>query len=172
MHYITLYEKFYNPPLEIKVRLDNIVKGLIDKHHGGRKFFDELDAAIKDIVNEDMLIALLKGSTNEYICTSGEFGNKIYTLWKNKKIKCKGIVVFNGKMSTLDLGVQKWYPEDFDLQNKEFIYIDDSYFSGGTANKINSFLQEKNSKLKSISVIYDGCKEKKKYVRSFFRYYK
>ncbi len=165
-------EKFYNPPQEIKDRLDSIVKDLLSKYEGGRPFFDALDDSIKDITNQDMMMALLKGNTNEWVATSGEFGDKIYKLWKEGKFKCKGLVVFNGKMLTNKTGVNGWYPTDFELDGKDFVYIDDSYFSGSTAKKINDFLKEHNSKIKLVSVIYDGSKEKVRGVKSFFRYYK
>ena len=165
-------EKFYNPPSEIKEKLHSIVNDLLSKHEGGKPFFDALDDAIKDVYNEDMILALLKGNSNEWIAASGGFGDRVYNLWKRGKFRCKGIVVFNGKMMTNKTGVNNWYPPDFDLSNKDYVYVDDSYFSGGTARKINGFLSEHNSKIKHVSVIYDGSKEKSKLVKSFFRYYK
>jgi hypothetical protein len=172
MKYLELFERFYNPPTEIKERLDSIVADLLSKHEGGRPFFNALDNAIKSVFNQDMILALVKGNTNEWIATSGEFGDRIYKLWKEGEFKCKGMVVFNGKMQTNKIGVHGWYPEEFDFENKQFIYIDDSLFSGSTANKIDDFLHDHNSKIKSVSVIYDGSKKKNKMVKSFFRYYK
>ena len=168
---ITIFERFYNPPQEIKDKLDAIVKDLLLKYDGGRPFFNALDASIKSITNNHMILALVKGNSNEYIATSGEFGDIIYKLWKEGKFNCKGMVVFNGKMLTDRTGVNAWYPEDFDLNDKQFVYIDDSLFSGSTYRKINEFLTDHNSKIKSISVIYDGSKNKNKLIRSFFRYY-
>jgi len=172
MKHLELFERFYNPPTEVKNKLDDIVQSLLTKYGGGREFFDALDDSIKSITNKDMILALLKGNSNEWVATSGEFGDTIYRLYKNGDFKCKGLVVFNGKMLTHKTGVSGWYPIDFDLDNKEFIYVDDSYFSGSTARKIDDFLKEHNSKIKSVSVIYDGSKERSKMVKSFFRYYK
>lgn len=170
-HIIPFNEKFYNPPQEIKNRLNSIVKDLLSKHGGGRPFFNALDDSIKDITNQDMILSLVKGNSNEWVATSGEFGDKLYNLWMEKKFRCKGIVVFNGKMLTNKIGVTSFYPQKFDIENKEFVYIDDSYFSGSTSRKIDDFLKENNSKVKGISVIYDGSKSKLKNVKSFFRYY-
>ncbi len=97
-----------------------------------RKFFDELDNSIKRILSKDIIISLSKGNPNEWIASSGEFGDIVYKLWMEGKIKCKGLIVFNGKINTYDLNVISYYPEDFNLNNKEFIYIDDSLFSGKT----------------------------------------
>lgn len=171
MKYLQLFERFYNPSQEIRDKLNSIIKDIKSKYVGGKPFFDALDDSIKSITNQDMILALLRGNTNEWISTSGEFGDVVYKLWKEGKFKCKGLVVFNGKMLTNREGVKDWHPVDFDLDDKEFIYIDDSYFSGSTSRKINEFLNEHNSKIKSVSVIYDGSKEKNKSVKSFFRYY-
>ena len=171
MKYLEIFERFYTPTIEIKNKISNIVKDLLSKYKGGRRFFDALDDSIKSIYNEDMIISLLKGNSNEWIASSGEFGDKVYKLWKEDKIKCLGMVVFNGKMNHLKIGINSWYPNDFDISNKKFIYVDDSYFSGNTAKKINNFLSERNSKIKSIFVIYDGSKNRSKMVKSFFRYY-
>ncbi len=172
MRHLVLFEKFYNPPIEIKNRLDSIVNDLLYKYKGGIKFFNALDDSIKDITNQDMIISLVKGNSNEWLATSGEFGDKLYKLYEKGKFKCKGIIVFNGKMLTKKAGIRTWYPSTFEIVDKEFVYIDDSYFSGSTVNKINEFLKENNSKIKSVSVIYDGSKDRSRMVRSFFRYYK
>lgn len=171
MKHLVMFERFYQPSSDIKERLDELVKELEEKHGGGRPFFNALDDNIKSITNVDITLALVKGLKNEWIATSGEFGDKLYKLWKDGKFECKGMVVFNGKMLTNKTGVNSWYPPDFELDNKRFVYVDDSYFSGSTANKINNFLNQHNSKVKRVFVIYDGSKEKKKGVESFFRYY-
>jgi hypothetical protein len=171
MKNLLIFERFYKPPIDIKIRLSEIVKELESKFGGGKEFFEELDNRIKDIENEDMILNLVRGNSNEWLISSGGFGDRLWKLWKSGKIKCKGLVIFNGKMLTLDKGVENWYPPDFDLNDKKFIYIDDSYFSGSTVRKIDSFLKKYNSSIKSVSVIYDGSKKNTNFVKSFFRYY-
>lgn len=172
MKYIKLYEKFYNPSKEIKDKLDSIIKELLNKYDGGKQFFDKLDDSIRDITNQDMILSLVRGNDNKWIAASGKFGDILSNLYDDGKFKCKGIVVFNGKMLTKDKGVTTWYPANFDLNNKQFVFIDDSLFSGSTYRKIDAFLNEHDSSIESISVIYDGSKTKDKMVSSFFRYYK
>jgi hypoxanthine-guanine phosphoribosyltransferase len=172
MKYLKLFEKFYSPPREVKDKLHLIIKNLTKKYKGGKEFFHALDDSIKDITNQDMILALLKGNSDEWIATSGAFGDIVYKMWEDGKFKCKGLVVFNGKMLTHKKGVNNWYPVDFDLSDKEFIYVDDSFFSGSTYKKINGFLKENNSIIKEVSVIYDGSRMKTNIVKSFFRYYK
>ena len=96
----------------------------------------------------------------------------LYELYDNSKIKCKDVVVFNGKMQTKKTDISWYYPHDADISNRQYVYFDDSYFSGRTVEKINKFLSEYNSKIKSVNVVYDGSLKKKDNVHSFYRYYR
>ena len=153
-------------------KLNKIVKDLLKKYVGGRPFFNALDAAIKNVVNEDIIIEVMRGLDNEWIATSGGFGDRLYNLWKSGKVRCRGMVVFNGKMCTKDKGVTCWYPADIDVDNKEFVFVDDSLFSGGTVKKVDDYLTEfHGSKIKNVSVVYDGSPNKNSLIKSLFRYY-
>ena len=59
------------------------------------------------------------------------------------------------------------------LRCNEFIFIDDSYYSGKTMKSIEKALQNINPKAKitKIFVVYDGSKAKNDNVISLFRYY-
>lgn len=171
MKHLMIFERFYKPSMDIKKRLDELVDKLKEKFGGGIQFFEALDDKIKSIANEDMLIDLTKGSKTEWIATSGGFGDSIYKLYEEGKIECRGVIVFNGKMLTNNLGVESWYPANIEIDNKKFVYVDDSYFSGGTVKKINNFLKSKNSLIKRVFVIYDGSRKKKKLIKSYFRYF-
>lgn len=164
-----LKEQFNAPSIFARQRLHNIVKRLIDDFEGGPEFFHALDAEIKKISNEDLIIELLSGCKNQYVCSSGGFGSKVQSLIDDGKIKCKGFVSFNGKIIEKRLGVRSWIPQNFDFNNKAFIYVDDSYFSGRTSSMINKFLKKHNSYIKDIYVIYDGSINGK--VKSFYSYY-
>lgn len=167
-----LFEKYYSASPELKDKIDKIVSELLLKYKGGKEFFDALDDKIKDIsLNKKIINELVKGKSNSHIISSGEFGDLLYKLWKKGEFKCKSMVVVNGKILTGDLPVYNWYPKEEVLENKEYVFIDDSYFSGKTANKINEFLKKKNSKIKYVQVVYDGSKKKNKGVKSFYRYY-
>ncbi len=172
MKYLVLFERYYRPSIDARTRLDNLAKELRIKHHGGLKFFDELDDYIKDSRNEDITLELVRGTSKEWIVTSGEFGDKLYKMWKDGKFRCRGVVVFNGKITTKGESVKSWYPEDFDINNKNFVFIDDSYFSGTTKSKIGEYLEKLNSGIKKVLVIYDGSKVKTDMVKSFYRYHK
>jgi hypothetical protein len=151
--------------------MKSIVDELTIKYRKGRPFFNALDDIIKNKDNRDIILELVKNCENEWIASSGEFGKIIYDLYSDGIFKCKGVVVFNGKMLTNNISVESWIPEEFDLNNKDFIYVDDSYFSGGTVKKIEGFLLNYNSKIKLVNVMYDGSEEKSTLVNSFYRYW-
>ena len=147
-----------------------VIKQLLKKYVGGRPFFDALDEYIK--THDDMMVALIKGFENEHIVTSGTFGDNLYELYEQGKFKCKSITVFNGKICTKKKGVTCWYPAMVDLEDKEFIFVDDSTFSGRTIKVIDEYLKKHhNSRIKGVSVAYDGSKQKDPKVKSLYRYY-
>jgi hypothetical protein len=158
-------------PKTIYDDLESLVAKLIDKYKGGRKFFDALDDQIKGVTNKKMILELLKPFQNEYVLSSGGFGRTLYKLYQDNQFKCKGFASFNGKMATQGKGVTGFIPDDFKINGKKFIYVDDSYFSGGTVNKINEYLKQYDSEIKQVAVVYDGNKKKTPFVKSFYRYY-
>lgn len=164
MRYIKLFEKF-GVSDKIKTIINNIVTS---GNRKGVSFFDALDDAIKD---EEIVLELVKNHEDDWIASSGGFGDVLFRLQEEGKFSCRGLVIFNGKMLTNNLGVNSWYPKEFDLNNKKFIYLDDSYFSGGTVKKISDFLKTKNSVITEVSVVYDGSEEKLDNVNSFYRYW-
>ena len=151
--------------------MKSIVDELTNRYRKGRVFFDALDDAIKSIENRDIILELVKNCENEWVASSGEFGKIIYELYLEGAFTCKGVVVFNGKMLTNNINVESWIPSDFDMYNKDFIYVDDSYFSGGTVRKIERFLDTHNSSIKKVNVMYDGSEERLSTVNSFYRYW-
>ena len=57
------------------------------------------------------------------------------------------------------------------FNNKKFIFIDDSFYSGKTLSKIKEYLLSSNGELIATYVFYDGCKEKTKDLYSIYSYY-
>ena len=147
-----------------------VIKRLLRKYVGGKPFFDALDDYIKN--HDDMMLALVQGLEDEHIVTSGSFGDNLFELYEEGKFNPKSLTVFNGKICTRGKGVTCWYPADADLDNKEFVFVDDSTFSGRTIRVIDNYLRKHhNSKIKEISVAYDGSKQKDPKVNSIYRYY-
>lgn len=171
MKHLIKFEKFVEPSKRIYDKLEQLIDKLLMEYKGGKEFFDALDDTIKDSINKDIIIELMRGKENEWVCTSGGFGDRLYELYEKGEVNCKGMLVFNGRILTKKKKVTYWYPSDFDIHNKEFTYIDDSLFSGSTWKKINEFLMVYDSSIKDINVVYDGSKEKNPIVHSFYRYY-
>jgi hypothetical protein len=147
-----------------------VIKQLLKQYVGGRPFFDALDEYIKN--HEEMMLALVTDMENEYIISSGVFGDKLYNLYERGLFKAKGVTVFNGKICTKKKGVTCWYPPDIDIDNKEFIFVDDSTFSGRTIKVIDNYLKRyHNSGIYGVSVAYDGSKERDPKIKSLYRYY-
>ncbi len=152
-------------------KVENLIDELLVKYKGGFEFFEALDRQIKTVMSEEIILNLTKKLENEFIASSGEFGDIAYKLYESGKIKCKGFIVFNGKILTQNRGIEYFYPENFNLSDKEYVYIDDSYFSGKTVKTINNFLNKYNSSIKGVNVVYNGSPEKTNFVKSIYRYY-
>ena len=75
-----------------------------------------------------------------------------------------GEEITGGIMSNLEI-----IPED--LYDQQIIFIDDSFYSGKTHNKIETFLRSRGTKIYKTYVFYDGCKSEYNDVVSLYRYY-
>lgn len=150
-------------------KLDGIVKQMIETHDGGEKFFDNLDEEIRrDIDIIDNIIDMIPDFKNKNIIVSGSFGRVFFDYIKLISLYPNRIVWVNG-------GLRKGEDINVDLQNyknREFIFIDDSLYSGKTRDKIDSELYKYSSYISSTYVAYDGSKNKDETVFSLYRYYK
>jgi len=61
MEHLKTFETFQDAPVEIKNKLEELIEKLLAKYKGGRPFFDALDDQIKNSLNEDITISLMKG---------------------------------------------------------------------------------------------------------------
>lgn len=149
-------------------KLDNLVKEMIKEHEGGEKFFDNLDEAVRE---ETYTYDLMKlAGRLLYTCNiivSGKFGRYFMNFVETSKLKVN--IVNGGLRSGARIEDDLCYIEELD--NKEFIFFDDSFYSGKTRNVIKEYLEERGAVLLDTYVIYDGSKEKDPYVHSLYRYY-
>jgi hypothetical protein len=109
------------------------------------------------------------------IISSGNFGKWILKLVEEEEIKFDGnIVVTTGSIrkikkdenNIVDI-IQKRFD---DISNKNFIFMDDSYFAGGTRDRISEYLNNFNSKIKKSYVFYTHNLENPNEVFSFYCY--
>jgi len=147
--------------------IHNFVLGLLEKHpKGGESYFDELDDFLINNFFFDLIINKSYTKNTIFIC-SGKFGIAFYNYIYIKNIPC---IVFNGDLRKEDnyayIISRNINLIDRDFLYRDFVYIDDSYFSGKTMRKCMSFL---NIKEYRTFVLYDGSKQKE--VKSIYKYY-
>lgn len=167
--------------LKIKGFVDNILKN----KKGGNTFFDDLDSEMKKPNNLDLIESLFnriyeKYSQNFNLVVSGGFGDFIIYLLRKDILKCKGSILqltgsltshFN-KLNTLNTNKSAVIVfQKGELSNREYIFVDDSYYSGTTENVINILLKEYNSSIIDTFVMYDGNDKKSDSRNSLFNYY-
>lgn len=147
--------------------LNLVVKDCINKHEGGEVFFDNLDENIRKINIVDVLLEKIKEDC--VFVVSGKFGRYFYQTYSNKF----AILVVNGSLRKSDSKVEICDIFDFygGVNDRDFIFIDDSFYSGKTRNKINEFLERFRSKIIHSYVVYDGSLIKQENVTSLYRYH-
>ena len=168
MKHIVEYNQYSESPEE---KLNNIVEDILHQEGGGENFFDKLDDAIKDPKNVDITLALFnkiyeKYNHNYNLVVSGSFGKKLLELNRKERIHCDGTFVLmagsitshQNKMGliTKNKEVKIEFQDDQIGDGKEFIFVDDSYYSGTTYKLIKKFLEDRGSTIKEVYVIYDG----------------
>lgn len=153
------------------VGIDKIVEDMIKQHKGGERFFDHLDDIVKNNQSiTDMLITLAEHhsglpSKDMNIIVSGEFG-RLFSNNYQKKFNTL-LVVKGGLRKNIQIDDLSFT----DIKNKEFIFFDDSFYSGKTRNAIENELVKNGAALQCSAVAYDGSKNKDCKVHSLYRYY-
>lgn len=186
MKFLLEYSKYHSNP---EAKLRNIVERLLDTEKGGEKFFDALDDEIKNPENEDIILALFNKIYQKYnkysndfnIVVSGSFGRRILQMNKDSKLFCGGtFVLMSGSITshknkmgliTKNKEVKVEFQDDYIGGGKEFIFIDDSYYSGTTYKLIKKFIEERKSTIKEVYVIYDGNDTPDENRHSLYSYY-
>ena len=101
------------------------------------------------VVNEDITIAFTKRKFKWMDNIIREFGAEFMIYGKIKKLNVRRGWHLTEKMPCMKLGKMNGYPDNFDISNKQFVYVDDSYFSGNTVK--NKRLPTKmNSSIKVV----------------------
>ena len=163
---------------DLEYMMHPIVSECLDKYKGGESYFNELDSLIK---NDEVLMVLflayaVQDSGIYNVILSGEIGLRYMQLQlQNKVPNYINLMVVNGglrKNSEITGGIMsncEVIPEGLD--NMDVIFIDDSFYSGKTRNKVNEFLYHRGTVIYGTYVFYDGSKEKHDNVVSLYRYY-
>ena len=143
------------------------VEKCLKSHTGGEAYFTELDAEIK--ADENLLRTFLhqiiiKTKVNNFVM-SGEIGRYYAALFSPEDINLFLLPggLRNGKEIPYNIG--RIY------EGMEFVFVDDSYYSGKTLNAVKKYMESTGAKIIANYVFYDGSRENKDNVRSIYRYY-
>ena len=149
--------------------MDELVEQILKEHKGGEKFFDNLDAAMRESNYFDMLLALIQEyHTHQPLILSGTFGKLLFNYMRPSKFEA---ILFNGGLRKSN------FPQIIKgmgviLQDEEFFFVDDSFYSGKTRDAIAGVLARCNSVISNTFVLYDGSIARDEKVKSIYRYYK
>lgn len=155
------------------IEMESLVNDCLIQHEGGEKFFDAIDEKLR---NDNLLITMMIGKVIEhesfdYIIVSGNFG-KVFKDFCIKHIGKKfsnSIIVVNGGLRNNN-EIEPFY-NNYEINNKNIVFIDDSYYLGRTRDKIKEAIENNGGNLICSYVFYDGSKIKDDSVHSFYRYY-
>jgi len=142
--------------------ITNIVDSVLLKYKEGQDFFSNLDFSFR---NKRVMDILLASIPNKYkIVTSGSFGRKLSKIYPHKvDLLLPGNL---RHMSKYDLSAQRKQ-----IKKHDYIFLDDSYYSGRTVNVVRNAIEEQQGNLVKTYVLYDGKKTKDKDVEYFYRYF-
>lgn len=155
---------------------DKIIEILKQHPEGGETFFNALDLMLRsdfDILAElkELIRKNITNLKNVNIILSGHFGIALINndnIWLSQ---FKNFYLIQGGLRGNDKGE---FLKDYKTDSSENIFVDDSFYSGTTRNKIDSLIRGKGliKGINSTFVIYDGSPLIQKDVHSLFKYYK
>lgn len=149
-------------------KLFETVNELLEKYIGGQIFFTELDKAVK--FDKQMLIELVNAVDRKYCLdtiftiASGEMALALH----NFDVDVDFIVPGGLRNDPSKINLEPWANI---VRESNFVFMDDSYFSGRTALVIQNEIERLGGKFLGSYVIYDGSKIKEDNVDSLYRYY-
>lgn len=161
--------------------LNEKIGEILKRHKEGEEFFNALDYTIrgdKDILKDfyeftlnNVFVNSSINRTSYNIIVSGRFGMSLLTNYGyNICANFNKVIVTNGNIRKGEL------PEIYcnGFEEKPFIFLDDSFYSGKTRDIIQQelFKIEETACIEKTFVIYDGSLEKRNDVYSLFRYHK
>lgn len=155
-------------------KIKNFVNICLDKYSGGESYFTELDRLIKNDnkLLIDFIETAIKDSGINNVVISGEIGRIYYQLKQNGRLKQDILLCI------LPGGLRFEHHEDFspgycgfDIEGKDFIFLDDSYYSGKTSKAVQKWIKGHGGSVVKNYVFYDGSYEKSDDVVSLYRYF-
>lgn len=155
---------------------DKIIEILKQHPEGGETFFNALDLMLRsdfDILAElkELIRKNITNLKNVNIILSGHFGIALINNDNFWLSQFKNFYLIQGGLRGNDEGE---FLKDYKTDSSENIFVDDSFYSGTTRNKIDSLIKSKGliKGINSTFVVYDGNPLIQKDVHSLFKYYK
>lgn len=162
-----------------------IIKLLREHPEGGEKFFNALDLMVRSeldvlhsfyafIENDNWLSTLLHDPNRSVgFVLSGSFGRAFFNRFQNAPIfrSVEDIIIVNGGIRTGSF--VELFKDDNTLYATDYIFLDDSFYSGSTRDRINAAIRVINPERSIIHsfVVYDGSRNPQDNVTSMFKYY-
>lgn len=164
---------------------EKIVQILESHPDGGEDFFNALDFMIRadkqigvDFINWVCKLESPIMIDRQFIekraigvVVTGRFGHFLVSNFSRRLLDNFGdLIVVNGGIRE---GATPEIFKEGNLPCKHYILLDDSYYSGTTADAIDTQLKviDPSTGIRQVYVIYDGCKRRKSGVKAMFRYY-
>ena len=142
--------------------INNQIEGVLDKYKEGQDFFTNLDFSFR---NKKSISIMLEAIPKKYkIITSGSFGKTITKLYPEKVS-----ILMPGNLRHMSSYSLEALRER--IKNQDYIFLDDSYYSGRTVNVVRHALESQRGNLVKTYVMYDGKKTKDKDIEYFYRYF-
>ena len=154
--------------------IKRVVGETLATHGGGVKFFDSIDAAWRlrrdcAPVLDEFFGRVLHEYYGYSVISTGRFG--VYAHNSSRlKLAGKHVVLVGGGLRTGAPADDLEYIDAY-VRNRDFVLLDDSYYSGTTRAAIARELARSGASLRETFVIYDGSPVKDPYVKSLYRYY-
>ena len=151
----------------MKNKMFEKVNVLLEQYIGGQIFFTELDKAVKfdkEVLEELVNSAYKLGLGNLNTIASGEIGLAMHNLGVPIDFLVPGGLRHDPNKINLTPFADR-------IKDNEFLFIDDSYFSGKTAMVVKEEIERLGGIFVGSLVAYDGAKVKEDNVWSLYRYY-
>lgn len=136
----------------------------LERYIGGEAFFDELDKMVK--FDKEVLVEFIDTTQEQFkeihTIASGEFGLCLHNY---------GLAVDLLVQGGLRKGNQNCDLSQFIKKGESYLFLDDSYFSGKTAQVVKEEIERCGGKFIGCHVIYDGSQQPIHKVTSIYRCY-
>lgn len=158
---------------EMISRVSEYTKLCVKNETGGESYFNKLDQYIKNDI--ELVTSYIDFIVNQTKCKniimSGELAEKVIGYKQKHKMAFANGVSLYKVQGGLRHGVEISYPEEFSFifANKEFVFLDDSYYSGNTYKAVKNFINKVGGKVIAAYVFYDGSRDG--IINSLYRYY-